>query len=195
MPGLNAVKVNEVDCRVDSQCELRIVAVLFAQKRSVYHAIDGVDVWDAERDARLWPGGSSVVAHPPCRSWGNLKGLAKPRPDERDLARFSIAAVRTFGGVLEHPANSSLWSHAGLPRPGSRDGFGFCTSVLQKWWGHNGDKATWLYVVGVAPGAFPEIPFSLAPAAKLVENMCRQERERTPVRFAEWLVELARRAV
>jgi hypothetical protein len=35
-----------------------MVAVLFARADSVYKALDGCDVWDIERDARRWPGGS-----------------------------------------------------------------------------------------------------------------------------------------
>lgn len=49
---------------------MREVAVLFARADSHYKAIDGCDVWDIERDARKWPGGAPVVAHPPCRAWG-----------------------------------------------------------------------------------------------------------------------------
>jgi hypothetical protein len=48
------------------------VAVLFARSDSHYKALPGVDVWDSERDARKWLGGSPVVAHPPCRAWGAL---------------------------------------------------------------------------------------------------------------------------
>lgn len=42
-----------------------------------------MDVWDAERDARRWPGGCPVVAHPPCRAWGLLR-----RMDARHLAEL-----------------------------------------------------------------------------------------------------------
>lgn len=82
------------------------VAVLFARADSVYKTLPGTDVWDAARDARNWPGGVPVVAHPPCRAWGRLAHMAKPKPDEKDLARWAVAQVRRFGGVLEHPAAS-----------------------------------------------------------------------------------------
>ena len=79
------------------------IAVLFARADSNYKQLPECDVWDAERDARNWPGGCQVVAHPPCRAWGRLRHFAKPRDDEKDLARFAVAQVRKWGGVLEHP--------------------------------------------------------------------------------------------
>lgn len=112
------------------------VAVLFARADSHYKALAGVDVWDAERDARRWPGGCPVVAHPPCRAWGQLRALANPRPDEKALAIYAVEQVRKFGGVLEHPKNSTLWPTLGLPRPGERDEFGGWTlPIYQMWWG------------------------------------------------------------
>lgn len=97
-----------------------MISVLFARADSNYKALPSVDVWDAERDARTWPGGNPVVAHPPCRAWGRLRHFAKPRPDEKALAIFAVDQVRKWGGVLEHPASSTLWTEAGLPAPGRR---------------------------------------------------------------------------
>lgn len=93
------------------------VAVLFARSDSIYKDMDGVDVFDAERDARTWQGGCPLVAHPPCRAWGRLRSFANPRPDEKNLARLAVALVREFGGVLEHPAGSTLWPSQKLPPP------------------------------------------------------------------------------
>ena len=84
------------------------VAVLFARKDSHYKGLPDCDVWDAERDARRWPGGCPVVAHPPCRAWGVLAHLARPEADERALALFALDALRRNGGVLEHPRKSRL---------------------------------------------------------------------------------------
>lgn len=42
-----------------------MVSVLYVRNDSVYKELD-VDCWDIERDARKWPGGNPVVAHPPC---------------------------------------------------------------------------------------------------------------------------------
>jgi len=62
-----------------------MVAVLFARKDSIYKQMPDVDVYDIDRDARTWPGGCAVVAHPPCRGWGGLSHMAKPRHGEKDL--------------------------------------------------------------------------------------------------------------
>jgi len=94
------------------------VAVLFARRDSCYKQLPDLDVWDADRDALNWNGGCPVVAHPPCRGWGRMRQFSYAHDDERQLAEFAICAVSEWGGVLEHPAESSLWSARGLPRPG-----------------------------------------------------------------------------
>jgi hypothetical protein len=128
------------------------VAVLFARADSTYKTLPGTDVWDIERDAKLWPGGAPVVAHPPCRAWGRLRKFAKPRKGERQLAIWSVRQVRRFGGVLEHPVGSLLWEKAGLPAPGQIDAHGGWTlPIHQNWWGHRAEKATLLYIVGCGP--------------------------------------------
>lgn len=170
------------------------VAVLYAKKRSVYHDL-GVDVWDEARDARLYPGQYPVVAHPPCRAWGRLHHLAKPREDERQLAFHALEAVRICGGVLEHPYGSALWKEAGLPWIGEPpDEFGgYTIKINQVDWGHRAVKPTLLYIVGVPPHALPDVP-PPGVAVTTVERMWRGEREATPARLATWLVEVARRA-
>jgi hypothetical protein len=182
------------------------VAVLFARADSIYKTLTGCDVWDAERDARRWPGGAPVVAHPPCRAWGRLQHFARPREDERALGPWAVDRVREWGGVLEHPAFSHLWLYCALPAPGERDGFGgFTLPITQSWWGHRADKATWLYVVGCGPRDIPDLP-PIAPRAayavqtRLSEGMPgwrphirKAEREHTPAALAAWLVDLATR--
>lgn len=188
------------------------IAVLFARADSNYKQLPECDVWDAERDARKWPGGCPVVAHPPCRAWGRLRHFAKPRPDEKDLARFAVAMVRRFGGVLEHPESSQLWPDQGLPPPGERDEFGGWTlPVHQFWWGHRAQKKTMLYVVGCEPKEIPPMPLVLGVSDCVIrldkrrsdgthirkgdqdwrEPLGPAEREHTPMEMAKWLVELA----
>lgn len=179
------------------------VAILFVRADSNYKALPGCDVWDEARDARNWPGGSPLVAHPPCRAWGRLRTFAKPLPHEKDLARAAVAHVRKWGGVLEHPASSTLWPDQGLPAPGTRDEFGGWTlPVFQHWWGHRAEKATLLYIVGCEPRDVPPIPYRMDEPTHVVQSRkrsgCRPhitkaEREHTPPALAEWLVELARR--
>lgn len=193
----------------------RTVAVLFARADSIYKTLPGCDVWDAVRDARTWPGGAPVVAHPPCRGWGKLFYFAKPAPGELDLGPFAVDQVRRFGGVLEHPKDSKLWNAAGLPRPGRIDAWGGWTlPISQHWWGHRAEKMTWLYIVGCAQRDIPEIPLHLGDATHVIAQsrvrrldgsrlrkgmpgwrpeVTKAEREHTPTRLAEWLVETARR--
>jgi hypothetical protein len=138
---------------------------LFARANSVYKTMPGCDVYDIDRDARTWPGGSPVVAHPPCRAWGQLRHMANPRPDEKDLARFAVAAVRRNGGVLEHPSGSTLWAEHGLPAVGEVDEHGgWMLPIWQSWWGHRATKRTMLYIVGCEPRDVPEIPMVLGDA-------------------------------
>jgi hypothetical protein len=182
------------------------VAVLFARQDSIYKQMPGTDVWDIERDARKWDGGSSLVAHPPCRAWASLRHCAKPRDGEKDLALLAIQHIRRWGGVLEHPQLSTLWKVAGLPEPGRRDEFnGWTLIVDQQWWGHRARKRTRLYIVGCEPASIPTMPLVLGEATHTVglwsgrdkararPSISKPEYEATPPEFAGWLVELARR--
>jgi len=179
------------------------VAVLFARADSIYKTLP-VDVWDEARDARGWPGGSPLVAHPPCRMWGRLRQFANGGHDEKMLAVGAVAHVRKYGGVLEHPAESTLWAHCGLPRPGRfPDSFGgWSMAVDQFLFGHRAEKSTWLYVVGCEPDDLPYMPIRGGRPTHCVRptksyprlpSITKREREATPPAFAAWLVELARR--
>lgn len=184
---------------------MKSVAVLFARADSNYKALPECDVYDMERDARTYDGPFPVVAHPPCRGWGSFAWRANVRPDERNLARLSVALVRAFGGVLEHPVTSALWSDQMLPAPGSRDQFGgFTLPIDQHWWGHRACKKTLLYIVGIEPGNVPDMPISFSAPTHVIGDVGRAkdgtkrpeipkaEREHTPPELAAWLVALAK---
>ena len=64
----------------------RKVAALFVRRDSVYKKIPGVDCYDIDRDARTFPGGMPIVAHPPCRTWGKYRHRAKAPDGEHELA-------------------------------------------------------------------------------------------------------------
>lgn len=186
------------------------VAVLFARRDSIYKTFPECDVWDEDRDATRWPGGSPVIAHPPCRAWGKLFYFAKPEPGEKDLGLFAADQVRQFGGILEHPKDSKLWPAAGLPRPGQVDSFGGWTlPISQHWWGHKAEKLTWLYIVGINPLDLPDMPLRLGDASHVIAQsrmrridgtrlrkgqagwrpeVTKAEREHTPPLLAKWLV-------
>lgn len=165
------------------------VAALFVRPDSHYKSM-GLDCYDFERDALTWPGGVPGVYHPPCRAWGKYKAWAKPREGEKELARWSMANCRRFGGVIEHPASSDLWKEFHCVGYGMRDEFGgVLFPVYQSWFGHRAPKETALYLVG---GAVPDLSGFFTPelASGRVENMGKAERERTPLAFARFLVDL-----
>jgi hypothetical protein len=187
-----------------------MVAALYVERGGPYFGMPDVDPWDRERDARLYAGPHPVVAHPPCGPWGELRHLYKG--DEHDCAPIAVAAVQRFGGVLEHPARSKLWSHARLPGPGELldEHGGFVVEVDQCAWGHVARKRTRLYFVGVdralvlstiRTGGTPTHWVAgsrkgrtgigrggTAPAH--IKFCSAQQRRRTPPAFARWLVDL-----
>lgn len=66
----------------------------------------------------------------------------------------AIAAVRKWGGVLEHPEASHAWRAHGLLAPPKTGGWfaagdwqGWTCCVEQGHYGHRARKATWLYAV------------------------------------------------
>ena len=184
------------------------IAVLFVTPDSVYKTIQGVDTYDQARDARTWPGGSPLIAHPPCGTWGSFRRLIKANPDEHRLAIWTVGLIRRWGGILEHPAYSTLWAECNLPRPGQPlDTWGgFTLQVDQFWWGHRARKRTWLYVCGCSQSDVPEIPQVFGRAPRLImskqglragmpgyrKKIRKKECLATPEKFAYWLVELAR---
>lgn len=191
-----------------------MIAVLFARADSVYKTIAQADVYDAARDATTFPGGCPVVCHPPCRAWGTLRHMARPRPGEADLALFAIRAVRSNGGVLEHPRRSTLWQTCQIPTPPLRDQYGgWLMPIFQHDFGHRAQKSTMLYIVGLEPRDLPDYPITLGEAARTCGGTGRRrdgqrltrddprwrpeishpEREHTPPALARWLVAVATR--
>lgn len=142
-----------------------MIAALYVQTDGAYFGLPDVDPWDEKRDARLYAGPWPVVAHPPCARWCvPLAYVNQTRYGYKvgaDGGCFAAAlkAVRAFGGVLEHPAETKAWPAYGLPRP-PRDGWGqalgeigWVTEVDQHVYGHPARKRTWLYYVGPDPPA------------------------------------------
>ena len=147
------------------------IAALFVERDGAYAGIVGVDPWDELRDARLYPGLFPVVAHPPCSRWCRLAGLVEARwghkrGEDGGCFAAALAAVRAFGGVLEHPAWSDAWAAFYLPKPPREGGWvggicgGFSCYVEQGRYGHPAKKATWLYAYGVE---LPELRWGHEP--------------------------------
>lgn len=139
-----------------------MIAALYVAKGGCYYGLPDVDPWDEERDARTYPGPHPVVAHPPCSRWCRLAGLVEARwghkrGDDGGCFAAALAAVRRWGGVLEHPAYSDAWAAHGLNTPPTGcDGWvvadwqgGWTCYVEQARYGHPAKKATWLYANGV----------------------------------------------
>jgi hypothetical protein len=182
------------------------ITVLFTRSDSIYKSL-GCDTYDINRDARSYAGDRAVIAHPPCRAWGRLKAMAKPRPDEKELARFAVKIIQKNGGVLEHPQDSSLWKDQALPEPGSgnlfaKAGEGFSIKVNQFDFGHKAIKGTWLYINGMAPDQLPTYDRATGEPAFCVQRgkytkwwireITKKEREATPEAFALYLIEIVK---
>ena len=178
--------------------EARQVAVLCAARNSVYHALPGVEVYDAARDARTFAGGMPIIAHPPCRAWSKYtRHQAKPEPGEAELGLWCCEKLRECGGVLEQPTHSLLWDAAGLPVPGRFHGADLWSmEVWQAWWGYPTKKTTWLAFCGVEPSdVHPQ--YRLHPRGgdqRRFELMSKNQRSATNQVFARWLVDLARKS-
>jgi len=177
------------------------VSALFVRTDSIYKKL-GVDCWDVERNALNYHGGDPVIAHPPCRAWGQLSHFAKPLPGEKELAFFAIDMIRKNGGVLEHPRTSRLWPEY-LPWPGKIDKYGgYSISIDQFWFGHKAKKSTLLYIVGCKSRELPVVPIKFDAIEYIVgsakgksrgrkKEIKKKEREETPADLAKWIINVA----
>lgn len=198
-----------------------LIAALFVETDGCYFDLPDVDPWDEPRDARMYAGQHSVIAHPPCQRWGRYWGGAPKtwprlkRGDDQGCFASALSFVRAWGGVLEHPEGSHAWRHFRLnapPRAGgwvAADTFGGWTCcVEQGWYGHMARKATWLYAHSVIP---PELNWGPAPGdfvrldegfhskeerARAVktgacQRLSKKQRAATPPKFRDLLLSIA----
>lgn len=147
-----------------------MIAALYVERDGVYYDQPDIDPWDIERDARAYAGPHPVVAHPPCQRWGRFWHGSTRKPhqfklgDDGGCFAAALAAVRQWGGVLEHPCDSKAWDVFGLAKPKrytgwqpAGDGIGDCCYVEQGHYGHESRKPTWLYAVRCE---LPDLVFS-----------------------------------
>jgi hypothetical protein len=186
-----------------------MIAALYVDGSGPYSNRDDVDVWDIERDARKYAGPMPVVAHPPCNTWSILahsnvwRGI--PIGSDGGCFEAALAAVRKYGGVLEHPALTEAWSAHGLPIPirgcwtQTFDDPGLTTEVSQVAYGHLSRKRTWLYTVGVGavemrweePAAVGRCGHDSKSALK---RLTPAQAIHTPPEFMETLINMAKKA-
>ena len=198
-----------------------MIAALYVQTNGCYFGVADVEPWDIKRDARTYVGPHRVVAHPPCERWGRYWGGAPstwPRlklGDDKGCFAAALAAVRKFGGVLEHPEGSHAWRHFELNMPPRVGGWvvadwegGWTCCIEQGHYGHRARKATWLYAYGVdvaplrwgsAPGDFVRLDdgfHSKEERARAIktgacQRLSKKQRAATPLEFRDLLISLA----
>ncbi len=165
-----------------------MIAALYVSATGSYQGIPGVDPWDEQRDARSYKGPYPVVAHPPCQRWGKFfagspivikkTGVRKKKGDDGGCFASALEAVRTYGGVIEHPEHSHAWAHFGLTKPPRNGGWvpadthgGYTCCVEQGKYGHYARKPTWLLAYGCE---LPELKWgrtTWAPQPDVVARM------------------------
>jgi len=111
------------------------------------------------------------------------------------------------------PSNQNCGQQKNLPLPNEVDEFGGWTlPIYQCNFGHTAEKPTYLYIVGVPPESMPPMPIfprkeaciigshgrrsdgtRMQPSDYGYRKPCfRPDREHTPLKLAEWLVDVAR---
>lgn len=194
------------------------VAALYVEPGGVYYGLEGVEPWGLpERDARLYAGPWPVVAHPPCQLWVNFAALNfkryggehnRPGNDGGCFAA-ALAAVRKWGGALEHPASSKAWRTFDLwppalppkwtadPREGHR--WEWTCEVWQSAYGHRARKRTWLFYCGF--NSPPDLDWSRPTGThqvgwfdRIKPTLSKRAASSTPPAFRDALLSLARSA-
>jgi hypothetical protein len=193
-----------------------MIAALFVKTDGVYFGLPDVDPWDEARDARRYAGPHPTVCHSPCARWGRYAAAnGRVIGDDGGCFASALAAVRRWGGVLEHPEGSHAWPAFGLVAP-PRAGWwvaadfhgGWTCCVEQGAYGHRARKATWLYAHGVAlpslrwgkaPGDFvrarPGRDLAREIRTGACQRMSKNQRAATPPEFRDLLLNIARTAV
>lgn len=186
-----------------------MVAALYVKTGGCYFGLPDVDPWDEARDARRYAGPHPVVAHPPCDRWHQLSAVNHKRwgfriNEDGGCFASALAAVRKWGGILEHPAETRAFKFHGIPEPVTRgwqrtiDGE-WVTEVDQATYGHRARKRTWLVYSGHS--APPLMDWSEARGTHQIglfdqklPQLPASERSATPPAFRDALLSIARHA-
>ena len=223
-----AEREQHIAARINSACAAvrsRPIGALFVETDGCYFGLDGVDPWDAARDARAYAGARPVVAHPPCQRWGRYWHGSPRKPHQYKLGAdggcfaAALTAVRNFGGVLEHPADSKAWAYFGLTKPKRGEGWtradefgGWTCYVEQGHYGHVSNKGTWLYAAHVElpelnwtrgaqrlhPATIERYGYERARRCGMIGMIGGKNRTKirnaTPLQFRDLLIAIARTA-
>ena len=186
-----------------------MIAALYVEKGGCYYGLPDVDPWDEERDARTYAGPWAVVAHPPCDRWHQLSAVNAKRwgfkiNEDGGCFASALAAIRRWGGVLEHPAESRAFRFHGIPEPArgcwqrTIDG-DWTAEIDQAAYGHRARKRTWLIYSGaMAP---PPLDWRVVKGSHQIglfdqklPQLPKAERAATPAAFRDLLISIARSA-
>jgi hypothetical protein len=122
--------------------------------------------------------------------------------DDGGCFAAALAAVRRYGGVLEHPAYSLAWRAFDLPRPMRGGGWaamlddpGWSCHVEQGHYAHPMAKDTWLYAVAADLAAFQWGASGGRRLKRREPELSATQRERmtipTPAAFRDLLLAMA----
>jgi hypothetical protein len=102
--------------------------------------------------------------------------------DDGGCFAAALAAVRSWGGVLEHPEASGAWRAFGLIAPPFDGGWvnadfqgGWTCCVEQGHYGHRARKKTWLYACRVD---LPSLKWGTSGGKARIDDGCRTAEER-----------------
>lgn len=196
-----------------------MISALYVMKDGPYFNLPNIDPWDESRDARFYQGANKVIAHPPCERWGRywsggpmIHG-SKIKGNDNGCFAHALWAVRTFGGVIEHPEASHAWLWFGLSKPPRSGGWvkadefgGITCCVAQGNYGHRAQKLTWLYINKIKP---MELRWGLCPNKTRIDpgfhskeerkrlirtgvgkRLSKNQRTATPIEFRDLLIKM-----
>lgn len=189
-----------------------MIAALFVHTGGAYYGLPNVDPWDEKRDARLYDGPFSVIAHPPCQRWGKLAYQVQAMyglkiGDDDGCFESALRSVRRYGGILEHPRGSIAFPRFCIKTPSEgwrlikHNGIdAFICEVYQSAYGHKAQKRTWLYCVSNSkpvdlrsgkPRGTHQIGGSKADHRPFCTKL---EKISTPIEFRDELISIAENA-
>ncbi|QDP54593.1 MAG: hypothetical protein Tp118DCM00d2C30442581_31 [Prokaryotic dsDNA virus sp.] len=132
---------------------------LFVRKDSAYKKRDTWQVYDFDRNAKTYNLNLPIVAHPPCRAWGQLSHMSNPREGEKELTPWVVKKIQKLGGILEHPKGSRIFKTLPEANTNITDSYGgFVILIDQYDFGHVCHKDTKLYIVGIDKKDLPQLP-------------------------------------